>query len=105
MIFGRRRRSQARKSGAFPVAPSRAENTSPKMPIHIAITRRVRSGCETEFQQALRKFFQASFAYGGGTRATNICAPPPSVPREFSPLPPVPGEKKTQPSYPPPPLP
>jgi len=29
------------------------------MPIHIAITRRVRPGSEVEFQQALSKFFQA----------------------------------------------
>ena len=35
------------------------------MPIHIAITRRVRPGCEAEFQAALREFFQASFAHGG----------------------------------------
>jgi antibiotic biosynthesis monooxygenase (ABM) superfamily enzyme len=26
------------------------------MPIHVAITRRVRPGCEAEFQQALREF-------------------------------------------------
>ena len=31
------------------------------MPIHIAITRQVRPGCEAEFQQALREFFQTSF--------------------------------------------
>jgi len=35
------------------------------MPIHIAITRRVRPGCEAEFQHALREFFQTSFAHGG----------------------------------------
>ena len=40
------------------------------MPIHVAITRRVRIGCETEFQQALREFFQASFAHGGVLGAT-----------------------------------
>jgi antibiotic biosynthesis monooxygenase (ABM) superfamily enzyme len=35
------------------------------MPIHIAITRRARPGCEAEFQVALREFFQASFGHGG----------------------------------------
>jgi hypothetical protein len=34
-------------------------------PIHIAITRRVKPGFETEFQQALREFIQASFSHGG----------------------------------------
>jgi antibiotic biosynthesis monooxygenase (ABM) superfamily enzyme len=35
------------------------------MPIHIAITRQVRPGCDAEFQPALRGFSQASFAHGG----------------------------------------
>ena len=29
-------------------------------PIHVAITRRVRAGCETDFQTALREFFRTS---------------------------------------------
>ena len=33
--------------------------------IHVAVTRRVRPGCEAEFQQALREFVQESFAHGG----------------------------------------
>ncbi len=53
------------------------------MPIHIAITRRVRPGCEIEFQQALREFFQASFAHGGVLGATMIVPPPGSDSREF----------------------
>ncbi len=53
------------------------------MPIHIAITRRVRPGCEAEFQQALREFFQASFAHGGVLGATMIVPPPGSDSREF----------------------
>jgi len=53
------------------------------MPIHIAITRRVRSGCEEDFQQALREFFQASFAHGGVLGATMIVPPPGSDSREF----------------------
>jgi len=53
------------------------------MPIHVAITRRVRPGCEAEFQQALREFFQASFAHGGVLGATMIVPPPDSDSREF----------------------
>jgi uncharacterized protein len=56
------------------------------MPIHIAITRRVRPGCEAEFQQALREFFQVSFAHGGVLGATMIVPPPGSDSREFSSL-------------------
>src|SRR5262245_24864752 len=53
------------------------------MPIHVAITRRVKPGCETEFQAALREFFQASFAHGGVLGATMIMPPPGSDSREF----------------------
>jgi antibiotic biosynthesis monooxygenase (ABM) superfamily enzyme len=53
------------------------------MHIHIAITRRVRPGREEEFQQALREFFQASFAHGGVLGATMIAPPPGSDSREF----------------------
>ena len=53
------------------------------MPIHIAITRRVRPGCEAEFQAALREFFQTSFAHGGVLGATMIVPPPGSDSREF----------------------
>lgn len=53
------------------------------MPIHIAITRRVRPGCEAAFQAALREFFQESFAHGGVLGATMIVPPPGSDSREF----------------------
>jgi len=53
------------------------------MPIHVAITRRVKPGCEAEFQTALREFFQASFAHGGVLGATMIVPPPDSDSREF----------------------
>jgi len=53
------------------------------MPIHVAITRRVRPGCEPEFQQALREFFQTSFAHGGVLGATMIVPPPGTDSREF----------------------
>jgi antibiotic biosynthesis monooxygenase (ABM) superfamily enzyme len=53
------------------------------MPIHVAITRRVRPGCEAEFQQALREFFQTSFTHGGVLGATMLVPPPGSDSREF----------------------
>jgi len=56
--------------------------TSP-MPIHVAITRRVRPGCEAEFQEALREFFQLSFSHGGVLGASMLVPPPGSDSREF----------------------
>src|SRR5258708_23731590 len=53
------------------------------MPIHIAITRRVRTGCEAEFQQALREFLQTSFAHGGVQGADMLVPPPGSDTREY----------------------
>ena len=53
------------------------------MSIHIAITRRVKPGCEAEFQAALREFFQASFAHGGVLGATMIVPPPGWDSRDF----------------------
>jgi antibiotic biosynthesis monooxygenase (ABM) superfamily enzyme len=53
------------------------------MPIHVAITRRVRAGCEAEFQQALREFFQSSFEHGGVLGASMLIPPPGSDSREF----------------------
>jgi antibiotic biosynthesis monooxygenase (ABM) superfamily enzyme len=56
---------------------------TPSMPIHIAITRQVRAGCEAEFQQSLRQFFQASFAHSAVLGATMVVPPPGSESREF----------------------
>jgi len=53
------------------------------MPIHIAITRRVRPGREAEFQQALREFFQASFMHEGVLGASMLAPPPGSMTREY----------------------
>ena len=53
------------------------------MPIHIAITRRVRPGCEAEFQLALREFLQTSFAHAGVLGATMLVPPPGSDSREY----------------------
>ena len=53
------------------------------MPIHVAITRRVRPGCEAEFQKALREFLQTSFAHGGVQGASMLVPPPDSDTREY----------------------
>lgn len=53
------------------------------MPIHVAITRRVRPGREAEFQEALRQFFQTSFAHSGVIGASMLTPPPGSDSREF----------------------
>jgi len=53
------------------------------MPIHIAITRRVRPGCEAEFQAALREFFKISFAHGGVLGSSMLTPPPGSDSREL----------------------
>jgi len=53
------------------------------MPIHIAITRRVRPGCEAEFQQALLEFMKASFNHSGVLGVSMLVPPPGSNTREF----------------------
>ncbi len=52
-------------------------------PIHVVITRRVRPGCEAQYQDALRRFFQSSFAHEGVLGASMIVPPPGSGSREF----------------------
>ncbi len=53
------------------------------MSIHVAITRRVRPGCEAEFQEALLEFFQASFTHAAVLGANLLVPPPGSTSREF----------------------
>jgi antibiotic biosynthesis monooxygenase (ABM) superfamily enzyme len=53
------------------------------MPIHIAITRRVRPGCEAEFQQGLREFFKTSFAHAGVQGASMLTPTPGSDSHEY----------------------
>lgn len=53
------------------------------MTIHVAITRRVRPGCEAEFQRSLLEFFQASFAEGGVLGAILLVPLPGSGSREY----------------------
>lgn len=52
------------------------------MSVHVAITRRVRPGCEVEFQKALAEFFQTSFSHRGVLGASMIVPPPGSTSRE-----------------------
>lgn len=49
------------------------------MAIHVAVVRRVRTGCEAEFQAGLREFFQESYAHGG-VHGANMLAPTPGSP-------------------------
>ena len=52
-------------------------------PVHIAITRRVKPGCEAEFQTALQEFFKTSFAHIGVHGASMLVPPPGSPSPEF----------------------
>lgn len=52
-------------------------------PIHVAITRHVRPGCEAEFQQALREFIEASFSHSAVMGANMLVPLPGSNSSEF----------------------
>jgi antibiotic biosynthesis monooxygenase (ABM) superfamily enzyme len=52
-------------------------------PIHIAITRRIKPGCEAAFQVALKEFFTTSFASIGVHGASMLVPPPGSPSPEF----------------------
>jgi antibiotic biosynthesis monooxygenase (ABM) superfamily enzyme len=52
-------------------------------PIYVAITRRIKPGCEAEFQAALREFFQTSFGHAGVHGASMLVPPPGSTSPEF----------------------
>src|SRR5260221_319365 len=58
-------------------------DTSKGPPIHVAITRRIKSGCEAEFQDALREFFKASFNQAGVHGAGMLVPAPGSTGSEF----------------------
>lgn len=52
------------------------------MSLHLAIIRRVRPGCEAEFERAIREFFRASF--GPGVEGAHLLTPlPGSGSREY----------------------
>ncbi len=52
-------------------------------PIHVAVVRTVKPGCEKAFEEALHEFFQTSLAHGGVLGATMIVPPPGSDSRAF----------------------
>jgi hypothetical protein len=52
-------------------------------PVHIAISRRIKPGCEAEFQRALKEFFQTSFAHLGVHGAGMLVPPPGSSSPEY----------------------
>jgi uncharacterized protein len=52
-------------------------------PIHVAITRRIKPGCEAEFQEALREFFTTSFGQAGVRGASMLVPPPGSTSSEY----------------------
>lgn len=53
------------------------------MPIHIAVTRRVRPGCEAEFQAELREFLHTSFGHASVQGASMLAPLPGSDSREY----------------------
>src|SRR5260370_20648636 len=56
---------------------------STNQPIHVAITRRIKPGCEAEFQEALREFFKTSLGQAGVHGASMLVPPPGSTCSEY----------------------
>lgn len=69
------------------------------MSIHIAITRRVRPGCEERFQQELREFFRASFDHSAVMGVNMLVPPEGSTSREYGILRSFPNEAERQAFY------
>jgi len=57
--------------------------TSNSQPVHVAITRRIKPGCEQEFQAALKEFFAKSLAQSGVRGAAMLVPPPGSASTEY----------------------
>src|SRR5437016_2940308 len=57
--------------------------TASAPPIHVAITRRIKPGCEQEFQTALKEFFARSFAENGVRGAAMLVPPSGSSSAEY----------------------
>ena len=57
--------------------------TASAQPIHVAITRRIKPGCEQEFQTALKEFFARSLAESGVHGAAMLVPPPGSGSAEY----------------------
>jgi antibiotic biosynthesis monooxygenase (ABM) superfamily enzyme len=52
-------------------------------PIHVAVTRKIKPGCEEEFQAALREFFKSSFSQAGVRGAGMLVPAPGSTSGEY----------------------
>lgn len=57
--------------------------TASAQPIHVAITRRIKPGCEQEFQLALKEFFARSLTHSGVHGAAMLVPPPGSSSAEY----------------------
>ena len=57
--------------------------TASAQPIHVAITRRIKPGCEQEFQTALKEFFARSLIESGVHGAAMLVPPPGSGSTEY----------------------
>src|SRR5258706_6982269 len=66
-----------------PHSPSFSNMTASAQPIHVAITRRIKPGCEPEFQAALKEFFARSFAESGVNGAAMLVPPDGSGSAEY----------------------
>jgi uncharacterized protein len=56
---------------------------SNSQPVHVAITRRIKIGCEREFQAVLKEFFAKSLSQSGVHGAAMLVPPPGSSSREY----------------------
>jgi antibiotic biosynthesis monooxygenase (ABM) superfamily enzyme len=56
---------------------------SNSQPVHVAITRRIKPGCEQEFQTALKEFFARSLAESGVHGVAMLVPPPGSASTEY----------------------
>jgi len=57
---------------------------SNSQPVHVAITRRIKPGCEQEFQAALKEFFAKSLTQSGVDGAVVLVPPPGSSSLDYS---------------------
>ena len=62
---------------------ARQPDSRANMPIHVAITRKVKAGSEPAFEESLREFFQDSFGQQGVLGVHLISPPPGSNAREY----------------------
>src|SRR5215475_5052536 len=65
------------------VSSSNMTANANSLPVHVAITRRIRPGCEQEFQAALKDFFARSLAQSGSHGASMVVPPPGSNSMEY----------------------